>query len=419
VVLALRIVEGEEENGPQPQSRRPLSEKETQELEELRNPNVESLSSPEYLEMLKKDRFICNPLVRQAFGMTGGENFLVPREGTWKDRQYCPGASKTCCDHRSIAKVINYYRKAKQTFRDSWSVVVETLTLFQGKAFESFLRYNRNKIKDNCMYVLKETDGFKKSVSFDMLNPEQVQRHLLILEQLANELNSYLNNNEFIYGGLICTICSPKHNRYFWMNKNFPVFKISMSMCAKLVEMRLQEALAFKVFTRFIRPIARTINCLNDRDTDPDYALMDLRVGEIRKNSARAQACSADFDHENPECRAVCKINLFTYFFPSNIVECYKSALKIIFEEFARFPVEKYYAEVKMIAFEDLTMDQLHFLNPNTKEAVAVNMKDAKVDLRLKGMNIFYNHISVAGSIGWQRPVWALLVVAWVAFNCS
>ena len=256
-----------------------------------------------------------------------------------------------------------------------------------------FLKYNKKPIKENCNYIFSELKYSGKNKHF--LDPLELQSNLHEVDQLSLDLRSYINVNEYFYGGLICTVCSPKYNRYFWMNKDKPVFRVSMSMCSKLLEIAKIETRMARLYKYFFHPIARAINCINERETDPLFALMDVDQTYFANLKSKVNDCSNDFSDSNPACIEVCRRDFFTYNFPSTLIENYKGALKTIFEEFTEISIESYYKNIRGYELENIQTTKIEFINVNTKEAALVNMKNTVFELKTTGMNVFYNHMSI------------------------
>lgn len=350
-------------------------------------------ASPEYLETLKTTDMVCNPHVRNAFGMTGGENFIKPKKSGFKDRNYCMNSPHTCCNHKSIKKIIPRYNEGFEKFQKSFGVIQEIFALFSGKAFQTFFQYKAKDLAEDCSYLFV-TRRSKEKKDFDFFSYENIHQHLVENEQISLEISSYIRGIQNFYGGLICTVCSSS-NKFFEMYQSAPRFKISLSMCSKMIDMATLEYRLYRTFNYFFYPISRSINCVNKRDAEPEFSIAKLDKRIFEKKNEQIQSCLNEFSENNAECQLVCKRDFFLYRFPNQMINNYKQALKIIMEEFAHVSIEEYYQEINGYSFDSIETDMIVFISTNTKEGSNVNLKKAKFELDAYGMNFFHNYIRI------------------------
>ena len=348
-----------------------------------------SFSSPEYFNELRMNkRHTCNPLLKQIFNIDLNKIGLKFVESTMKERQFCPRVEKTCCNHEEMKMYKKRLDKGFTHLRNAITVVRETFDLFRGHMFEEYLTTKKQDLVKKCSYLFLNYKG-RNIEKVDFLNFKIVQENLLTLFAVQSKISSYQKTIEKIYGGIICTICDPNSNHLLLFNKEYPVFKVSMSMCARILEMRAYEYELYKIFCNFISPFASAIICLKEKDKDSYYKLDKLDKDYFNDLKRKTTSCRMQFDEENEDCQKVCNVDFFTFRFPTGLLKSYSQALRIIFFELAERKIEAYYHHVKGFEFDSFSYDEIEFSDQKIRKLEYLKIKDLKIRMSHKGINVF------------------------------
>jgi hypothetical protein len=366
-------------------------------------------TSPKYFDILiKKRNYACNPIIKQVFGIPGDSDQFRYVKTRSQERRFCPRVLKTCCRSDEMESYHQRFKKGMREVKRSLQVVQETMLTFQGNIFKEFLASNTLAMRDKCGHIFAAYKG-KYTNEVDFFSQKVMEENLLTLFAVSNEMGSFLKSVRKIYGGVLCAVCSARTHHYFLFYKKHPVFKVSLSMCARLVEMRDFEYRLFKVYRDFLFPLAKGLVCLQDLETEREVLIEPLDKEHYMERKRILDSCKKEFDDDNPDCREVCKFSLFKYTFPRGLVPAYLETLKVFYEQFTRYRVESYYRRNKNYKIDSIETVDVEFTPlPQEESLKYLQMDKLEMVVSNNGLNVFLFPFKGASH---ALTVWAILLV--------
>ena len=187
-----------------------------------------------------------------------GKN-LVVTESDSEIQKICPSLKYSCCNEEMLGNLTSQLRKSfeyleyrishlKKLFKMSKSIAKETYSLFlQKRTFSDINCYN--KIQDEKLKrskfkfrknssILKKIDDNRKGNYF---NQKLMNESFLSLKsnlwRINEILESYIGNKKELYGGMVCSMCSPIFFKYLHISHSDEanVLEISKHQCSQIL----------------------------------------------------------------------------------------------------------------------------------------------------------------------------------------
>lgn len=290
----------------------------------------------------------CNPEVLKTFGMTN-EFMSTARATNPMEKAYCRRNSQTCCSEANILSVTQTFAHGVQEFRKKMEIIEELLTLFKGEKILDLIE--EIKEQQNCESIVKDMSVKINDTSYDFFTKTY---QMIKLEQIANlllDVEPYIKKTIWFHGDIICSVCSPLHQKHYKFMDGGSVLEAHMTTCFEIQEERDFEMNMIHFYEDYLQKLVEFVQCgLPQEGDEPseDSKLIPLNKEVLDEFKQTFKTCSADKELKKPECIKFCSKNLRTYSFPlPNFFRNMQVSLKTIFEAIVGSGIDEYYYEIK------------------------------------------------------------------------
>ena len=372
-----------------------------------------SFSDPKYFDQVVFPRKLgCNPLTKRIFGLEIDQDesaqFFTPSIPSAEVKSMCPKLSKTCCNSSEIRKYLSRYSQAITDFEKAMTIISNTLLIFKGNLIQNLASTKLKQMPKKCSHIFKNYK-IRNGKRTDFFDIKEVSQNILDIYDGSAKMNWFIKTIKKIYGGLVCSLCSPENNHLILWNKSGPVFRLSLSMCAKIIELKMVIQNLFVVYKDFLHPLSLGLICLNDWENDNTFKLEEINYKEFLDEHQKETHCGFLFHSRNPNCIEVCKVDFFKFRLPKNFVKAYLEVSKVLWVEMTSGNMNAYY-ERTGINLNQLEMEEFEF-TPLSEELVKkYNLKKIEYATMENGLNIFLQTLRFSRFVGLITTGIAILV---------
>jgi hypothetical protein len=302
----------------------------------------------------------CNIKLINSFGMEGPK-VAQPEESEASLLKYCPKNRWTCCNHRHVESSRSFFAKGQKSLNHLFRMVEVMLTFFRGKMYKHVLRDMAN--MKECHYVLEEYENFKSPEEF--FSDDYVEIQLKEIQNLLNELPTYIRNELSFYGSLVCTICDAHDNLSFSVEESGTKIFAHSDTCNSIIDNSQFMINYAYLFFEFIEPLTKIIKCARNLNDDLRYASSSSSLKPLIKLEQNIDECKKSANKNIPACQKVCNKSLHSYelirpLTRSNI----RAALRVLFYEFMEIDADDFEWTTRKSKLDDPQFESIHFFNP-------------------------------------------------------
>ena len=186
-----------------------------------------------------------------------------------------------------------------------------------------------------------------------------------------------------------------------------------MRSCTDMMNTRTVEARVMRLFYDFLVPLAKFIDCSEDKNEfEIESELFNEEI--VTRFEANIENCANNFSPGNKDCLEMCKKPLHYYNFPADIFQVAHKVLKVLYKAFTNMDIADFYALSKKEILEDEFSVPYSFFSEET--TAFKNYQIAKISWTLSndGANIYFNYISknfVDNNWSGLAGVWAVMIL--------
>ena len=329
----------------------------------------------------------CNINLINAFNMIGLK-VAQPEESEANLLKYCPKNRWTCCHHWHVESSRSYFAKGQKSFKHMFRMIEEMLTLFRGKMHKHIFRDMAN--QKECHYVLEEYESIKSAEEFFSDSYAEIQ--LKEIQNLLNELPTYVRSELTFFGSIICTICDAHDNLSFSVQENQTKIFAHPDTCNSIID-NSQFVINFTyLFFEFIEPLTKVIKCARNLNDDVKYASSSSSLKPLIKFEKHVEDCKKSQNKNIAACQKVCNRSIHKYelirpLTKSNI----RAALRVLFYEFMEIEADEFEWQTRKSKLDDPQFETINFFNP-----LDYDFRNFRIDkpdwyFHEKGSRILYN----------------------------
>lgn len=328
----------------------------------------------------------CNIKIIKAFNLLGPK-VAEPQEGEANLLKYCPKNRWTCCHHRHVESSRSYFAKGQKSLKHLFRMIEEILTLFRGRMYNHVLKDMAQ--QKECHYVLEEYKHIKSAEEF--FSEDYVAIQLKAIQNLLNELPTYIRNELTFFGSMICTICDAYDNLSFSVEENQTKIFAHSDTCNFIVD-NSQFIVHFAyLFFEFIEPLTKVIKCARNL-ADVKYSSSSSTLRPLINFENNLNECKKSPDKNIPACQKVCNRPIHQYelirpLTKSNI----RAALRVMFYEFINTDADDFEWQTNRRKLDEPQFESISFFNPLDYDFRNYRLERPEWYFHEKGKRILYN----------------------------
>jgi len=351
---------------------------------------------------------LCNRNFIEALGIVDIQNDK-PQKVVKSQHEYCPKNKESCCTSDQLKKIQRRFHDAHKKLDWKIDLIEDIFNLFRGKMpISKIFRLLKtlNDDKSKCQETLnRDTDEF--------ITPAFIFSQLDEMSSLLTLMPIFRKQQIWFYGNLICTACNAHETRHFKITPDRSSIALDMRSCTDMMNTRTVEARVMRLFYDFLVPLAKFIDCSEDKNEfEIESELFNEEI--VTRFEANIENCANNFSPGNKDCLEMCKKPLHYYNFPADIFQVAHKVLKVLYKAFTNMDIADFYALSKKEILEDEFSVPYSFFSEET--TAFKNYQIAKISWTLSndGANIYFNYISknfVDNNWSGLAGVWAVMIL--------
>lgn len=322
-----------------------------------------------------------------------------PYKASSSAREYCRNNKISCCSGEEIQTVVQKYEASNNKLKQLFEPIEEMLTLFIGKKFEqTFLDFAKTDeyTENQCQKYVSFKNEADPHFDFNLEDSEHINRISELIKNLRSDLAYFIKRQNWFFGNLICSVCSPQEQKYMELTDKTFKLKADTNTCIELLNLKSFEIDLAVIYQTFLRPVANVAACIaregSSNDNIPDR-LISMDVDELLKLIGVNENCLNKLDSLDEDCKQVCQRSLSEYSVPFKLIDFYVSSLEFYFPLLTGMEAEEYYVDRKSIAYLKKFPNSSRFFE---KLYAFENEETGSINLEIKenGVRVFSNQWS-------------------------
>ena len=369
--------------------------------------SVESVDMSDYVYENDEQEKTCQPLMMSIYNVAGNhQNKSVKASPI--EKSYCRRNKSTCCNFENIESTNLSFAHGAKKLKQKFEMVEELLSLFRGGLYTDFIQEHES--VGNCKDIVQDLKIEINDTEHGFFDHMYIKYQSEMMFNLLMDTELYVKKNLWFYGDNICSICSPRIQEYFELNKEGSSVKMHINTCSERAEEREYEKNLLLLFSTFLKPTVEFFQCVkgqedlaeeeDDEETSPSTenehsnVLIALDKEQTETFLTTFETCWEDQNVLNQICKDFCVKHMRNYSFPiTNLFHNLKVTLAVLYEALTTKDIAEYYEEIKLISWgvEDEN-EPIEFF-PETDDWRIYQMDTLKWEFHTSGGHNVYKEI--------------------------